>query len=369
MKILWLTWKDLRHPLAGGAERVSGELAKRLAREGNEVLLLTAGFPGGAPMETMDGYRVVRLGNRWTVYGLAWRFYRQNLRGWADVVVDEVNTVPFFAKFYVREHNLLFFHQLCREIWFYEMFFPLNFIGYLLEPVWLRLLGGRDIVTVSRSTATDLARHGLPARRIRLISEGTDLAPAEDPANLQKFDRTTLLSFGSIRAMKRTLHLIRAFELAKAHRLDLRLVLAGDYDNEYGRKVFARARCSPFATDIVFAGKVSCDEKRELMRRSHLLLSASVKEGWGLVVTEAASQGTPAIVYDADGLRDSVQDGLTGVVCRRNTPLAMSAELLRLLDDPPRYEKMRRAAWSASQAVSFDRGFASFKQVLEDQLR
>jgi hypothetical protein len=56
--------------------------------------------------------------------------------GWADIVIDETNTIPFFAKYYVKEPHLMFFHQLCREIWFYQMRFPLSLIGYLLEPLY-----------------------------------------------------------------------------------------------------------------------------------------------------------------------------------------------------------------------------------------
>lgn len=38
MNILWFTWKDINHPLAGGAERVNEELAKRLAGGGHRVV-------------------------------------------------------------------------------------------------------------------------------------------------------------------------------------------------------------------------------------------------------------------------------------------------------------------------------------------
>lgn len=40
MKILWLTWKDRSHPRSGGAEVVNEEIAKRLARDGHEVVFL-----------------------------------------------------------------------------------------------------------------------------------------------------------------------------------------------------------------------------------------------------------------------------------------------------------------------------------------
>ena len=93
MKLLWLTWKDRKNPASGGAEVVNEEIAKRLARDGHEVIFLVGGFKGKSahgdevclPEETIDGYKVVRLGNRWSVYWKAYRYYKKNLRGWADL--------------------------------------------------------------------------------------------------------------------------------------------------------------------------------------------------------------------------------------------------------------------------------------------
>src|SRR4029453_4086976 len=58
---------------------------------------------------------------------------------------------------------------------------------------------------------------------------------------------------------------------------------------------------------ITFHGRVSEEEKHDLMARAHVHLAASVREGWGLVVTEAAALGTPTIAYDVPGLRDSTR--------------------------------------------------------------
>ena len=74
MNILWFTWKDLSHPFAGGAERVNEELAKRLAKDGHRVVLVVGGFEGGEEKETRDGYEIIRLGNRYTVYWHAYRY-------------------------------------------------------------------------------------------------------------------------------------------------------------------------------------------------------------------------------------------------------------------------------------------------------
>jgi glycosyltransferase involved in cell wall biosynthesis len=51
----------------------------------------------------------------------------------------------------------------------------------------------------------------------------------------------------------------------------------------------------------------------------------SIKEGWGLTVTEAASQGTSTIGYNVDGLRDSIAASKGGKIVDSNIESMASA--------------------------------------------
>ncbi|HEX3082208.1 MAG TPA: glycosyltransferase family 4 protein [Candidatus Saccharimonadia bacterium] len=366
MNIVWFNFKDLDHPQAGGAEVVNEELAARLAAAGHTVTFLVAGFPGGAPTTERRGFRVIRTGNRFSCYLAAGAYFRRHRAELAaDLVIDECNTMPFFAGFYARTRTVLFFHMLCRRIWFYELPQPFSTIGYLLEPLYLRLLNrGNHVITVSESTKKDLMRHGYTAGNISLISEAIQLAPVASLGSVPKFPEPTLLSHGSIRPMKRTLDQIKAFELAKAYIPNLRLIVSGDATGAYGQQVLSYIKASPHADSIKYAGRTTEAEKITLMRKCHALLVTSVKEGWGLVVTEAASQGTPAVVYDVDGLRDSVRAGTTGLVTSANTPAALAASVQELLGDPARYERMRSAGWEWSKSLNFDQSYKDFAGAL-----
>ena len=81
------------------------------------------------------------------------------------------------------------------------------------------------------------------------------------------------------------------------------------------------------------------------MRRSHLLLHTSKREGWGLNVIEANAMGTPAAVYPVAGLRESTLDNETGVVSREETPQSLAARINDLVTSPNLYDKFRVAAW------------------------
>lgn len=354
----------MQHPLAGGAEIVNEEIAKRLATDGHEVIFLVGGFEGGASEEKRDGFKIVRVGGRYSVYWYAYRYYKMHLPGWADLVIDEVNTIPFFAKFYVKEKNILFVHQLAREIWFYQMVFPLSLIGYLIEPLYLRMLNDRTTVTVSQSTKDDLKKYAFKENAIHIISEGIQLAPTTDIAIIRKYGQPTLLSLGAVRPMKRTLHIVKAFEHAKKSIPDLKLIVAGDTNGAYGATVLRHIAHSPFKADIQVLGRVSSEKKSELMQKSHLIAVTSVKEGWGLIITEANSQGTPAVVYNTDGLRDSVQHGVTGMVTGRNTPEALGDATVALLTSLERYDTLRQNAWEWSKEITFANAHQDFKKIL-----
>lgn len=360
-----MNWKDMKNPYAGGAEVVNEQLAKRLVRDGHEVVFLVRGF-GDAPKEEMvDGYKIIRLGDFHTVYWEAYKYYKKHLQGWADLVIEEVNTIPFFCNFYVKEKSVLYFNQLCREIWFYEMGSIKGFIGYIAEAMYLLLLGNRNVITISESSKKDLQRFGFRRDKIKIIGMGLEIEPLKELENCEiiKYSVPTMLSLGSLRPMKRTDQIILAFECAKKNIPDLQLIVAGDPAGNM--KVLHMIETSPYKDSIQFLGRVSKEKKIELMQKSHLITVTSVKEGWGLIVTEANSQGTPAVVYDIDGLRDSVKNNETGIIATRNTPQGLSKAIISLLSDSEKYARMRTNAWQWSREITFDESYRQFINTLD----
>ena len=160
----------------------------------------------------------------------------------------------------------------------------------------------------------DLLKFGFKEKNINIIPVGIDIQPINNLNNLKKFKDFSLLSLGNIREMKRTLDQIKAFEMAKKTISNLKLYIVGSPAGGYAAKVFDLIHRSIYRRDIIYLGHISKNKKKKLMQKCHCLLVTSIKEGWGLVVTEASSQGTPSIVYNVDGLRDSVKNNKTGLV-------------------------------------------------------
>jgi glycosyltransferase involved in cell wall biosynthesis len=369
MKILWLSWKDRGHPAWGGAEVLTNELRKRFCAEGHAVTLLTSGYPGAPDREILDGIEVIRLGrSRYSHPFRAIAHFNRRLRGNFDIVIEEVNATPYFSALTEKvAKRFMLYHHLEREVWLHEAPPPLNLFGYyIFEPLATRLLGrsGVPLITVSNSTREELARYGFHPDRTHIISEGIEVKPIKDIDTVHKFSRPTMLSLGGLRAMKRTLHQVQAFELAKQQMPDLQLIVAGDGSGEYGQKVQQYIQQSPYVADIEYLGHISQKDKHRLMRNCHIITVTSVKEGWGLIVTEAASQGTPAVVYDVPGLRDSVRHNQTGMVAAEH-PSALAAAITELLSDQDHYENLRRNAWEWSKHINFDQSYKDLKRALE----
>ena len=104
MNILWITWKDIRHPDAGGAEIVCHELCKRMVADGHHVTLLTTDYPGAKKEAEIPGVEIIRVGSsRYTHPFKALWYYIRHLRNKFDAVIEEVNGgAPYFAVFFGR---------------------------------------------------------------------------------------------------------------------------------------------------------------------------------------------------------------------------------------------------------------------------
>ena len=87
MRILWLNWRDIKNPMAGGAELVTHETAKRLVKAGHAVTILTAKFPDAKNTEIIDGVKILRAGNSFTCRIFAFFKYRKQFKRKVDILI------------------------------------------------------------------------------------------------------------------------------------------------------------------------------------------------------------------------------------------------------------------------------------------
>jgi len=353
--ILILNWRDIMHPRGGGAEKVTQEMARRWVSWGHRVTLFCASYPGALAEEFIDGVQVIRRGHQHTVHWEAYRYYRRCLRGRCDAIIDEVNTIPFFAPLYAREPVIMYSNQLAREVWRYEAPFPLSAVGYAAEPLSLQAYRRTPLMTISRSTADDLRRLGLSGP-CTILPMSVDTGSPDTLPSMETKERCLTLSFvGRVVPSKRVDHIIQALKhVHQAGVCEAHLWIIGAWDDRYRRALDHQIADLDLSRYVAFFGSVDRATKERLMARSQVFVMTSIREGWGLVVTEANALGTPAVVYDVPGLRDSTCDGKTGLVCREKTPAALARAILTLRDDPALYARLRDQAWATAKQLSWD---------------
>ncbi len=325
MRIIVFNWRDMAHPRAGGAEVYTRNVTQAWAEAGHEVTLFCASVADAPAEEILEGIRIVRRGGRHSVYTQARRYYATRPAGYYDLVVDEVNTRPFGCPRWAGDTRVAaLVHQVAREVWHHEAPLPVALLGrYLLEPRWLNAYRHVPVMTVSESSATSLAAYGL--QDVTVVPEGfTDPPPLADPGGSgpARESRPTLIWVGRLARNKRPLDALEAFERVREELPDVQLWVLGAGPLEQALRDVA-------PEGVTFFGRVSETEKYRLFSRAHALIATSVREGWGLTVTEAASAGTPAIAYDVPGLRDSV--AASGGYLVRPSPSALARRVTELL--------------------------------------
>ena len=357
MEVLWLNWSDIKNPNAGGAEVFTHEVMRRLVSKGHHMTLFTAEIPKGPQNEDVDGVNTIRQGNRYSVYGKARQYYLRHSNHF-DYVVDEINTKPFLTPKFVKNKPILaFIHQLAREFWFYETFFPLNLIGYYyLEQKWLSYYKNVPTVTVSNSSKQDLEQLGL--KKILLAPPGLSVEPLRELQN--KETDPTIVFMGRLKRAKLPDHAIEAFRIIKNDIPHAKMWMIGD------GYMFHKLKNSK-TEDITFYGHVSNEQKYEMLSKAHLVLAPAVREGWGLVVTESNAMGTPVIAYNVPGLRDSVKHGETGILIDNCSPKSLAEGALVLLKDRPLLRKYSANALEFSRQFSWDETADVFDKIIKSK--
>jgi glycosyltransferase involved in cell wall biosynthesis len=363
LRILVVNWQDRENPQAGGAEEHLHETFGRLARRGHEVTLLVSGWPGCPREVKLDGMEIHRTGGRYTFSVAAPRYFRRRLAGRRfDVVVEDLNKIPVFARYWTDAPVVPLVHHLFGATAFREATPPLAALTWLLERPVPRLFTGSPAVAVSESTREDLVARGMQRDLIEVIPNGIDLEMFSPGPMPERYEVPTVLYLGRVKRYKRIDLILKASARLKDRGLVFRVVVAGKGEHLPAlRRLVERLDLGDLAE---LRGFVSTEEKLELFRRSWVHALTSPKEGWGIANLEAAACGTPTVASDSPGLRDSVVHGETGYLVPHGKIDVLSSRLEALLSDAELTNRLGRGARRFAEGYSWE----SSADAMEDFL-
>jgi glycosyltransferase involved in cell wall biosynthesis len=190
------------------------------------------------------------------------------------------------------------------------------------------------VTVVSGAMREELARLGVETSSVQVMPMGVDLAGRFRPDPAVERSRDELLFVGRLVEKKGLRHLIDAMPaILRAHPTAF-LTVAGFGPEE--ARLRERAHAAGVALQVRFIGPVSHQELPGLYRRAAVFVAPFVeaasgdREGYGLVVVEAAGCGCPIVVSDLPAVRQAFrEDDVTRVPPGESAALA--AAVIRVL--------------------------------------
>ena len=367
MRVLIFNWRDLKHSWAGGGEIYVFEQAKRWVKKGHKVTVFCSNDPYSKlkDKEEYKGIKIIRRGNRFSVYFWAPIYYLKYFRKSTDVVVDVENGIPFLTPLFSRKPKVCFVYHVHGRQFFYELPQPLSSIGFFIESFLFPLVYRfTKIVAISKTTKNDLVNLGFNPKRIEIVYCGID-KPEGLEKKVKKFYAPTLLYLGRIKAYKRVELLVEIFREVLKKKPGAKLIIAG-WGTEASGLIDSVMR-GKSRRRIHIVGPVTETEKRMLLSRSWLFVNPSIGEGWSIAVIESNIHGTPAVAFNVSGLSESIIDGKTGVLAKDREDLV--EKILEIINNRKLRDDLSKQARTWAEQFSWDKAASQTLKILEAQMK
>lgn len=355
LDVVAVSWRDLAHPSAGGAEVLLDRVLSGLHERGHRVTLVCGGPVSDHPFDVVDA------GGTYSQYLRAPAICARRFSE-ADVLIDVQNGMPYFSPMWRRRPSLCLVHHVHTDQWASRFPRPVAGLCRTVERKVMPLVyRNRRFVAISPSTAQSLRAIGVRPDSITVIESGVDTPPCPGRA---RSSEPLFLSLNRLVPHKRINLILEAWELAQT-RIPGRLVVAGDGPllDDVRRQARSMAR-----VDVL--GRVDEAEKDDLLAGAWAVVSAAHHEGWGMSVLEGAAVGTPTLAVDAPGIRDAVIDGVTGhLVVPRNDgeiPRALGRAMEAFVADGAQRKQLGTAARRRASELSWGHSIDRWEAALLD---
>lgn len=311
----------------GGKETRLSEISRRLANESGEIHIYTMQWWEGPQTLKHDGVFYHALCGLYPLYSGERRSIRQAIVFGLSVLkllfvkfdVIDVDHMPLFPlasarlvtwargkKLYATWHEVW-----GREYWLtYMKGFP-GVFGYMME--YLTFLLPDTIISNSAHTTRRLIEAGVRCP-IKTVPLGVDI---ESISEAERADiESDIVYVGRLLSHKSVNLLVRALRIVKNSVPDIKLLIIGDGPEKTKiEELIANLGLQEHAS--IMSDVREHRYKYGLMKASKMLVSPSVREGFGLVVIEAHAAGIPVITtsHEDNASKDLIHDGIDGFIC------------------------------------------------------
>lgn len=250
-------------------------------------------------------------------------------------------------------HDLIYYRHRtppAEFAWWVRLLWRLAYLSTVPQRVLLDR--GDEVITVSTTTAAQIAEHRLTARRVTVVPNAADAVPLEVAAAGPR--SRSLLYMGAFIGYKNVETLVRAAALLPEYELHL-LSPVGDAVRRALQAVAPTAR-------LRFHDGVTDAEYVALLDDAVALVTASRDEGFGIPVVEAMTRGVPVVLSDIPIFREVGGDA--ALYADPDDPASFAAAVLAL-ERPGEWNARSRAALAQAAAFTWDASAARLLPVLQ----
>ncbi len=363
LNILVVNWQCIKNPSGGGAEVHFHEIFKRIAAMGHNVTLFCSMFPGAEAEEMIDGIRTIRKGSRSLFNFYVKSEYRTRFsKEHYDIIIDDINKIPFYMTRYVKEPLLAISHHFFGKSIFREARFVSAIYVYLAEKLVDVYYNKAPFVVVSQSTLDEFVSRGFDSNKFSIVHNAIE--QKDFPmGGCEKSPNPVITYFGRLKKYKSPDHLLRAFAIVSPSfpTAELHIIGRGDFRPQMEKLV----RELGITEKTTFFGFVSDEEKKRLLSLSHCVVNTSMKEGWGITNIEANACRTLTISADVPGLRDSVLNGVSGLLYKYGDVAALAEKIHEVLSSEERLNHLSEGAVRWASEFSWDESARKMLEVVE----
>lgn len=193
---------------------------------------------------------------------------------------------------------------------------------------------------VSQSTLDEFISRGFNRDNFTIVTNAIE--KADFPMKVAEKPIPIVTYFGRLKKYKSVDHLVRAFYLISREFPEAKLEFIGRGDfRPYLENLISELGL----TDrVYFHGFVDEATKVELLSKSYCVVNTSMKEGWGITNIEANACGTPVISANVPGLRDSVSEGLSGLLYEYGNIVELADKIRIILSDDKKRQHLSEGA-------------------------
>lgn len=246
---------------------------------------------------------------------------------------------------------------------------PESIGGWLQNTFYVK--GTDKIVVISDELKNTFVSKGFPADHLQVIYNGLprERFEAHDPARTRALRRELGLSssdtvIGCVGRRKKQEQLLEALQYLPAH---YKVIFVG-IKKEALQPWFEKL--PPIRQQLFFTGAVAPEEAINYYPLFNVNVLPSTMDGFGLVLVEAMGMGIPVIGTNAQGIKNVIEDGVSGLLFEDGQAAELAQKIRSVLDNPALLARLiKNGKYRAENTFSMEHTVKAYEAFFASLIR